>query len=172
MPITFRCEHCHTEVKAPEAAAGKRGKCPHCGQSSYIPLPVSEEELIPLTPLDEDQERKRQEELRAARQMDQALLLHESKSPSADDATTPMSDREDLSAPDVYHFVVNFCLDKYAGKELRASSHVVELQNFRPAARQAVDDFLSGKALEPALQDIPVRTLNNFLTELKRQLGS
>lgn len=63
MSITFRCEHCDKQIEAPDSAGGKRGKCPYCHQSNYIPRPVSEDELVPLAPIDEDQERRQQEEI-------------------------------------------------------------------------------------------------------------
>ena len=73
MSITFQCEHCHKEVKAPDTAAGKRGKCPHCQQSCYIPAPVSDDELYDIAPLDEEGERKREEELRRIREQEKEL---------------------------------------------------------------------------------------------------
>ena len=37
MPISFRCPHCNGALKVKEELAGKRGKCPHCGQSMTVP---------------------------------------------------------------------------------------------------------------------------------------
>ena len=73
MTITFRCEHCHKEVKAPDSAGGKRGKCPHCGQTSYIPSPVSEEDVLPLAPLDSAEERQRRKEIQALLEQEREL---------------------------------------------------------------------------------------------------
>ncbi len=36
--IEFACEHCGSTVKTPAAAAGKKGKCPHCTAVVQIPL--------------------------------------------------------------------------------------------------------------------------------------
>ncbi len=40
MPIEFPCPICHQQVRTPDAAAGKKGKCPNCGTLVLIPAPV------------------------------------------------------------------------------------------------------------------------------------
>ena len=40
MPIEFPCPICHQQVRTPDAAAGKKGKCPHCGTLVMIPAPI------------------------------------------------------------------------------------------------------------------------------------
>jgi len=40
MPIEFPCPTCHQQVRTPDAAAGKKGKCPNCGTLVMIPAPV------------------------------------------------------------------------------------------------------------------------------------
>ncbi|HUT57458.1 MAG TPA: hypothetical protein VNA25_06365 [Phycisphaerae bacterium] len=165
MSITFRCEHCKKEVTAPDAAAGKRGKCPFCGASRYIPAPVSEEDLLDLAPIDEQAERTRQEEIDSLRRQERSLLRE-----SEQDAPLPLEHREDLSAADLHHFVVNYCLDLYGSKLDRLWTHVSQLRRFKPLAVQAVDEFLSGKASEPALDPIPTPTLKAFLTRLSEEI--
>ena len=75
MTIAFQCHSCHNEVKAPDQAAGRMGKCPFCGHSNRIPERVEEEEeLIPLAPIDEQEEQRSQRERRALYEQEQALL--------------------------------------------------------------------------------------------------
>jgi hypothetical protein len=40
MPITFQCG-CGKKIQAPDAAAGKSGKCPGCGNKITIPQPAA-----------------------------------------------------------------------------------------------------------------------------------
>jgi phage FluMu protein Com len=61
--IEIHCDHCGKLIRAPEGAGGKRGKCPYCEQSVYIPTPPDELEEIALAPLDDEEER-RAEQLR------------------------------------------------------------------------------------------------------------
>ena len=107
MSITFECEHCRKEVKAPDSAAGRRGKCPCCGQSNYIPAPVSEEDLPPLAPLDEEEERRQAREVEKLRRQESELISETGGGAEA----APPEQQGDLKPEDVYHHVVNYWLD-------------------------------------------------------------
>ncbi|NLE38127.1 MAG: hypothetical protein GX621_08910, partial [Pirellulaceae bacterium] len=39
MPINVLCPKCRKKLSAPDAMAGKRAKCPHCGQLMQLPAP-------------------------------------------------------------------------------------------------------------------------------------
>ena len=166
MSITFRCEHCHKQVEAPDNAAGKRGKCPHCGRSSYIPSPVSEDDVLPLAPIDEEEERRIKAEKEKLLRQERALYSETSQEPPI-----PLEDRPDIGSEDVQHLVVNYCLDMAGGKLERAETYVGELARFGAAGLQAVDDFITGKAIEPALDSVPTRVLQGFLKQLRAKLG-
>ena len=47
--IRTRCPHCQEPVKAPDALAGKKGRCPECG--GVIPLPADKSDLKSGTPI-------------------------------------------------------------------------------------------------------------------------
>ncbi len=38
MPFRFHCEHCDVRIKVPDGSAGKKVKCPGCGQAQRIPV--------------------------------------------------------------------------------------------------------------------------------------
>jgi hypothetical protein len=50
MPIEFPCPTCHQQVRTPDAAAGKKGRCPNCGTVVIIPAPVTVVAPGPLSP--------------------------------------------------------------------------------------------------------------------------
>ena len=162
MAITFRCEHCGKDVQAPDGAGGKRGKCPHCGQSSYIPSPVTEDDAIPLAEIDTTEEEQRRKEEQALLEQERALIA-ETAPPQA----VPLDQRDDLASEDLHHLVINYCLDMAAGKLERAETHVTELKKHGHLGVPAVDDFLKGKATEPTLGDIPPPVLQGFLKQLR-----
>jgi len=166
MTITFRCEHCHKEVDAPDSAAGKRGKCPFCQQTTYIPLPVSEDEVLDLAPVDEEEERRRQEEIEALRQQERDLIAE-----IGGEAAVPLEHREDLAPEDLYHFVVNYCLDMASGKLDRARVDATRLGEFGSLGREAVRDFQNQRVTEPALDQIPEPVLRGFLKQLVEETG-
>jgi hypothetical protein len=161
MSITFRCETCRKDVQAPESAAGKRGKCPFCGHSSYIPQPVSDDDLLPLAPVDEDEERRRQQEVHQLFEQERDLIAQTGSKPQA-----PLDQREDVKTEELHHFVVNYCLDMSVSKLPQADKQVIELRK-QPLGQQTVQDFLDGKATEPALKKIPPRLLQAFLLQLR-----
>ncbi len=60
MPVKFHCGKCGKLIKAPDEAGGRRGKCPYCQQSVYIPSPPDQIDVVPLAPDEvEDDQRSR-----------------------------------------------------------------------------------------------------------------
>ena len=165
MSITFRCERCRAEVKAPDTAAGKRGKCPFCEHTTYIPTPEVEDDL-PLAPVDEQEEQRLAEARRKLLEAEKELL-HES---AAKADQPPLEQREDLTSDDVQHLVVNYCIDMANGKLDRAEMYMLQLRRFGSTGVAAVDEFLSGQAVEAGIDFIPRRVLHGFLLQLKDRL--
>ncbi len=58
MSIELHCPKCAKLIRAPDNAGGKRGKCPYCKESIYIPLRPDEAEEIGIAPIDEEEERR------------------------------------------------------------------------------------------------------------------
>lgn len=165
MSIAFRCEHCGQEAQAP--AGGKRSPCPHCGQTNYIPLPVDQRDVIAMEELDESQEARRQAELERLRQVERDLLADETG-----ELPIPLEHREDLSAADLYHIVINYCLDMASGRLDRAATYVGAIRKFGPLASDAVADVAAGRAAEPALKAIPAPVLKGFCRQLQSDLAA
>ena len=167
MSIKFRCEACHKTVKAPDDAAGKRGKCPYCEHSSYIPAPVAEGEEVSLAPLDDAEEQRRQQEIEQLVAQERDLIAETGNL----DAAAPLEHREDLASEDLHHFVINYCLYMTNGKLDQAAAEVERLRPFKHMGLDAIGDFLAGKAAEPALESIPAPVLKGFLKELQDRLA-
>jgi hypothetical protein len=74
MAIEFHCEHCGKAIKAPTEMAGKRGKCPACHNSVYIPTPSEEIEPLTIAPIDRSEELARQKALDETRALQRRLL--------------------------------------------------------------------------------------------------
>lgn len=166
MSIKFTCEHCRKEVKAPDSAAGKRGRCPYCGRTSYIPAAVEEADVLPLAPIDDEEERRRREVVTSLHQQEHDLILE-----TGGPVQAPLEDRDDLTSEDLHHFVVNYCLDMAHGKLERAETYVARLGHFGQLGRQAVEDFLAGEAIEPGLDTIPKPVMEGYLKQLQEQLA-
>ena len=166
-PIQFKCGGCGKEIEAPASTAGRNGKCPFCGHSNYIPEPADEDDqdILPLAPIDEEEEKHMREEVEHLMDQEKVLLSDD----HADNAP-PLEQREDLSSEDLHHFVVNYCLDMSKSDLERAKTHVAKLKQFKYTGLQAVEDFVTGKVLEPALDLLPRKVLNGFLEQLSEEL--
>ena len=68
MSIDLHCPQCQKLIRAPDNAGGRRGKCPYCGGSVYIPTPPEETEEIGLAPIDETEEERARKLRREAAQ--------------------------------------------------------------------------------------------------------
>jgi phage FluMu protein Com len=167
MSIKFRCEHCGKSVEAPDSAGGKRGSCPYCQQSNYIPMPVSDEEILDLAPEDEQKDARRKAEEEAILRQKQALLAEMGP---RDPAEPPLEEKAKVESNDVEHFVVNYCLDLANSNLDRAQMTFDKMKRFRRACLDVTNDFLDGKKKEPALAEIPPKLLTGILTQLRKQL--
>lgn len=165
MSITFQCEHCHKEIKAPDSAGGKRGKCPYCQQSTYIPSPVSEDEILPLAELDDEQERRDKEMVEALYAQEHDLLAQTARGP-----VPPLEHRENLSTADLHHFVINFCLEMARDNVKAADAEAAKLRKFGPLGVAALEEIASGKVREPALEAIARRPRTLYLNTLRGRL--
>ena len=168
MSITFRCENCHREVTAPDGVGGKRGKCPFCSKSTYIPVAVDEDDVLPLAPIDEDAERRLEAEEKALREKDLALL--DTAGEGGAGAGPPLEQREDLAPEDLQHFAINYCLDMANSNLERAGTCAAKLHQFGSLGRQAVDSLLADEMLDSALASLPEPLVRGFLKQLSEDL--
>lgn len=167
MSIKFRCEHCGKSVEAPDAAGGKRGRCPYCQGSNYIPTPVAEEDILDLAPEDEQENARRKAEEEAIRRQERELLAEMGP---RDAVAPPLEEKANVEGNDVEHFVVNYCLDLVDSKLDRAQITFEKMKKFRRACLDVTNDFIDGKKKEPALAAIPPKLLAGILTQLRKQL--
>lgn len=157
MTISFNCEHCGKKVEAPDAAGGKRGRCPYCKGSCFIPAPVTDEDIYDMA----DDEAPAP----TARPEDLALIAEMGGGDAA--PPEPLEEKTDLKPEDVYPLVVNYCLAMSESKLEQAESYVAQMKKVRGTARAAVEDFLAEKAKEDALAKLPPPLLKAFLTQLR-----
>ena len=166
MTISYNCEHCGKKIEALDAEGGKRGKCPFCHGSNYVPAPIDYEELFDLAP-EADDERTKAEQAEVSRLKGELV----SELGPADDINPPLEQRTDIKIEDLYPYVVNYCLDMSRSKLDGLRVHVVELRRYRGMAKSAVDDFLNGKTKETALNHIHPKVLQAFMLQLKKELS-
>jgi hypothetical protein len=172
MSITFNCEKCGKKIVAPDEAGGKRGRCPYCQASNYIPSLIKDEEIYDLATEDEADEQRRQKELELIRQQNRVLLSEMGNPELATGGSGPSVDmNQDLKPEELHPLIINFCLDMAGSKLDRAKTHLNELKKVKRMARSEVERFLKGDVLDPSLEAIPVKLRMGFLNQLKSALA-
>ncbi len=182
MSIQLHCEHCNELIQAPESAAGRRGKCPHCNGVVYIPaLPPPEEAdegEIPLAPLDEEEERERLRAQAEAARL-QSALLHERNVPGEPGQRktprpidTPAEAAARISAKEINRFVVQYVEAMAGGRLDEAQKVVAKLLPARLNTLTALDGMASEDLGAYGLPALPRPVLLGFLKQLRTTLQS
>ncbi len=175
MSIEFHCDHCSKLIRAPSEAAGRRGKCPYCQQSVYVPTPAEQIEEIPLAPLDTEEERERQRLERESRQAEREILAD--RRPPMDRAgASPTAPPESAmperipGADDVEEMVIDYLLLMRNSELVQAESILADLRKSKAAALEVVNRLAADAVPPPALAGVPPGVYQGFLKNLRGQL--
>jgi len=164
--IQFHCEHCGRQVKTAREHAGKRGKCPHCHQSVYIPTPSDEIEPLPLAPLDADAEaearRRQQEAIELARALQEEDVGRGPQGTAADESADAGATRAEVE-----NLVIDYVLAMSAGKLERAEELAGRIRGRMSQAREFIQRITMDELPPQRLAHIPRPLLNGFLKQLR-----
>lgn len=170
MSIELHCPQCQKLIRAPENAGGRRGKCPYCGNSVYIPMPPSEEDVIPIAPVDEEEERRTEEERRRSIRY-AAMVDHATEGGGAGVADAePTFDDSPGEVVDLAAEVETYVLAMRDSKLDAAEAAVSRMRRVGARAR----DFVEGLFLDempPEYENVPAPVVKGFLKRLLDQLG-
>ncbi len=174
MSIELNCPQCEKQIRAPDNAGGKHGKCPYCAAEVYIPTPVNDADLIGLAPIDEVEERRadqeRLEALRYAAAMDKDSDLKvapDDAGPSRGPARRPEPPPGEVV--DIPEHVERFVLAMRDSKLDDADRVAGKLKRVGPRAR----DYVEGLLLDPTpppFQGVPKPLVQGFLKALLQRL--
>jgi hypothetical protein len=178
MIIEFHCEHCAKIVKAPPDAGGRRGKCPHCGGLTYIPLPVEDTGELELAPFDEAEEARQKNAIMEAAALQQRLLRERSipgepPGKGARGQTSSPSVPSSSSAPSgkaLSAMIVSFVESMSTGKLDRAEELVQELSRHREKAKVLLDEMSGEDLAAYGMPALPKPVLLGFLKQLRAKL--
>jgi hypothetical protein len=171
MSIELHCPKCQKLIRAPDNAGGRRGKCPYCKNSVYIPMPPDEVGEIPLAPIDAEEER-RAEELRRE-SIEYVAEVDHATGPAgdADEPGPPPGDGEfDDDFVDVPAAVEAFIWAMSDSKLDEAEEAATILKKLRTEASDYVQGLLVDE-LPPAYGDVPPPVVKGFLKTLLGRLS-
>lgn len=176
MAIEFHCEHCNHVIKAPDEAAGRQGKCPHCGGVNYIRRPPEDGGELSLTPLDDREEERRRQQAEADAAV-QWKLLHERNVPGEPGGRGSGGGRGTASTPpappsskQLASLIVRYVESMSQGKLPQAEEVAGQLGKYRTQVFALLDDMASEDLGAYGLPALPRPVLFGFLKQLRGKL--
>lgn len=174
MSIELHCPQCEKMIRAPDNAGGKHGKCPYCAAEVYIPEPFDDSELIGLAPVDQEEERRADEERQEAIRYATAMDKDPDLKVAPDDTGPPRGGGRRPEAPpgevvDIGGQVERFVLAMRDSKLEDADRIAGKLKRVGPRAR----DYVEGLLLDPTpppIEGVPKPLVQGFLKALLGRL--
>jgi len=169
MPIEFHCEHCGKLVRAADQHAGKRGQCPICHQSVYIPTPSDRIEPLTLAPVEEAED-QRQQLLKETEDLTRSLLSDREVPPDTPRPRTkaPVGDAR-LAKFDMEKRLIEYAQSMAAGDLNRAERLARGIRSDLAVAEELIQRLMADEILPPELADIPRPVLNGFFRQLREK---
>lgn len=168
MAIEFHCEHCGKKIKAPTEHAGKRGKCPGCQQSVYIPTPPDEIEPLELAPVDEAAEREKRRLEEESRKVSEAIRGDKTEVPPERPRATGATPVGDVRLrPDMETLVTEYARCMADGKLTEADEFATDIRADWERAQEVIDRITMDDLPPARLSKIPKPVLVGFLKQLR-----
>ena len=170
MPIEFHCNHCGELVRTSAENAGKRGKCPKCHQSVYIPTPPDDIEPLRLAPVDEDEEARRKRLIEESQDLARTIRRERADLPpepaAAQRPSVPPVD--DLRLPtDMEALITDYALLMAQGKLNEAQRIATEIRKDLPRADEFIERMTMDELPPVRLSHIPRPVLQGFMKQLR-----
>ncbi len=171
--IRVTCEHCNHAIKAPREAAGRRGKCPHCHNSVYIPTPESELDEMPLELEDEQTHSAAQRLEREAAEVAAALRRETKEAPES--AVTPQREapaprKTALDATEINDLIIRYLLAMQVSELERAEALTAKLKGAARQAKSKIQQMMVDSMRPEAVRSMPDGLYQGFLRKLLEQL--
>lgn len=168
MPIKLHCDHCGKEIKAPDDAGGKWGKCPACHNKVYVPLPETDDDELKVAPLDESEIKKQHELMAETFKLQRDILLEQT---AAEAAVAPGAPATDISEQQLTEHIVRYLRQMVDGKLDDAQRTAERIVPHRRKAAAILDHFVKSEAPDPELEDIPKQVLSGFIRNLRTRIS-
>ncbi len=170
MAIEFHCDHCGHLVRTSNDNAGKRGKCPHCHLSVYIPTPSEELEPLRLAPVDAAEEEARRRELEESRAVARRLREEQEAPPPMEVSEEPLAEPlGDARLPsDMETLVTEYALCMADGRLSEAEDLAVQIRMDLQHADEYMQRITMDELPPARLAHIPRALLLGFLKQLHK----
>ncbi len=178
MTIQFHCEHCGKKINAPAKAGGRRGKCPACHNSIYVPQEHHDEELK-LAPLDETAEKNREEMIAETFSLTQNILEENSlpdippeEAPSSiQEPFIPPMDLEPMDPKELRGTIIKYMRWMASGQEEDANNLIELITSYPQDALAILDEIALSEIPDEELAHIQPHMISGFVRTLRGHLG-
>ncbi len=171
--IRVTCEHCNHSIKAPREAAGRRGKCPHCHNSVYIPTPESELDEIPLELEDEQTHSEAQRLQKEAAEVAAALRRETKDAPqptAIPQQDSPAPQATALNATEIDELIIRYLLAMQVSELDRAEALTAKLKGAARQAKSKIQQMMVDSMRPEAVRSMADGLYQGFLRKLLEQL--
>ena len=175
MTIQFHCEHCGKKISAPAKAGGRRGKCPACHNSIYVPEEHHDEELK-LAPLDENLEKARTELLAETFSLTQNIL-DEKSLPDLPPEEVPSNAQEpfipsmNLDSKELRATIIKY-LRWMAADQQKDAENLISIMAGQPdQSLSIIDEIALSEIPDPELAHIQPHMISGFIRNLRGYLA-
>jgi phage FluMu protein Com len=169
MAIEFHCTHCGKLVRTSSEHAGKRGRCPHCKNSVYIPTPSEDIEPLDLAPVDPDEEQEKKRLLEETKELTRTIRGDHSEVPktAAGSIASTSDSRPPALKPDVETLVYEYVKEMAAGDLAAAESTADEIRRHPEEANDIVARLMQDELMPRQISEVPKPVVIGFLKQLK-----
>jgi len=168
MPIKLHCDHCGKEIKAPDTAGGKWGKCPACHNRVYVPLPATDDDELKVSPLDESEVQKQQQLMAETFRLTRDILAEQN---AAEAPAAPGGPAAEISEQQLTEYIVRYLRQMVDGRLDEAQRTAERIVPHRRKATVILDQFAKSDAPDPELEDIPKQVLSGFIRNLRTRIS-
>jgi len=168
MPIKLHCDHCGKEIKAPDTAGGKWGKCPACHNKLYVPRPAADDEELKIAPLDESEVQKQQQLMAETFRLTRDILQEQN---TPEPPAAPGGPAPEISEQQLTEYIVRYLRQMVDGRLDEAQRTAERIVPHRRKATVILDQFAKSDAPDPELEDIPKQVLSGFIRNLRTRIS-
>lgn len=180
MAIVFHCEHCGKKVEAQDSVGGKRGRCPACHNTIYVPSHVENEEPLHLAPLDDQDEQQRNRLLSETYHLTQNILeeraLPEEPVETAEKESDPdmsyLTPMASMDAKELKLNIVQYLRLMAEGELDEAAQLSILIVPQGKLATDILDNIALSEMPEPELSHLPPQILSGLIRNLRAEITS
>ncbi len=170
--IQITCENCNHVIKAPRKAAGRRGKCPHCHNSVYVPTPADELEEIPLSSSDDEALARADRLEKEALDVAAAIRREKDEAPpeAVQSSEPPAAAKPRPPVTDITRSICRYLQALQVSELERAEGIADELKGSARQAKSKIQQMMVDAMRPEEVRGIPDGLYQGFLRKLLEQL--